>query len=478
MKQISNRSPTRRRRFYLLSFLLILAAIFLLFSLLAHLQSASHNTSPPTTSKSIRLNPFSQMGRVNPLVWGIGAPGRETWRGDDPLVVERLRDAHIKLVRIGAIQYSNYHLGGTTCTTPLDCNFSDMDRLLRAIFAAGAEPLFTVAGYPGGFAPHNWVSYASFMRQVVNRYNHQLVLGNKVRYWEMWNEPQIEGDGTIPTMQEYADFIRVVGGAMKAVDQGITLVAPAAPFADLGNNGWISYVAKHTNNLINVLSWHDYGRHDATDQGRLEQEQRLYSENVSKVETSTNFVSPSGKHYEAAITEYNMAGQPLLNGDDNKFHSIYNAIYIANAIIYAMRAKAAFCTFYLLAQSGPNLLGVLDYKNHWSPYTPYYAFAMFGNHSGTTLIDGSGGTSTLAFLASRSQDGQTLYVIVVNSDTTASQQVTLSIQGTTHETYTTYRLDRNGYQATGTPSSYTAGNITSTLPALSVTAFDISLSTG
>ena len=86
-----------------------------------------------------------------------------------------------------------------------------------------------------------------------------------------------------------------------------------------------------------------------------------------------------------------MVGRPLLSGDDNEFHNIYNAVYIANAIIYATRAKAAFCTFYLLAQFGLNQLGVLDYKNRWSPYTPYYTFLLFGNHLGTTLISGTGG---------------------------------------------------------------------------------------
>jgi hypothetical protein len=476
MKQAGH-CPHNWRRFALPALLLILAASPLLVPLFAHLQSGRSNTSVETGSL-ITLDPSIQAGHVNPLIWGIGAPDREIWRGDDPLVVQRLQAAHIKLIRIGAIQYSNYHLGGNTCTAPTRCTFSDMDRMLHAIFVAGAEPLFTVAGYPGGFTPHDWASYAIFMQQVVNRYNRELVLGDKVHYWEMWNEPQIEADGTIPTMQEYADFIRVVGGAMKAVDPGIELVAPAAPFPDLGRNGWVSYVAKQTLGLVDVLSWHDYGRYNATDQVRLEQEQQRYANNVTRVETGTAFVSPSGKHYGVAITEYNMAGRPLLNGDNRKFHGIYNAVYIANAIILATRAKAHFCTFYLLAQSGPNWLGVLDYRNHWSPYTPYYTFLLFGNHSGTTLISGSGGIGTLAYLASRSQDGHMLYIVAVNSNLTAAQQVTLQIKGFAHGTYMTSLLDRHGYAAAGTTGSYTGGRITSLLPALSITAFDISLTQG
>src|SRR6266566_559147 len=360
----------------------------------------------------ITLNPLSNAGSVNPLTWGIGAPGREIWNGNNPIVTQRIREAKIKLIRIGGIQYSNYYFGGYMCTSPTNCNFSVMDQMLRSIFDAGAEPLFTLAGYPGGFSPHDWPSYAIFMQQVVKRYNLDLVLGKKVRYWEMWNEPQIEGDGTISTVEEYVDFVRIVGGAMKAVDPSIKVIAPAAPFADLESSGWVSYVAKNTNDLVDILSWHNYGRYNDTDQTRLDKEKEMYYDNVIKVETGTDFMSPTGKRYGAAITEYNMAAQPLADGSTREFHSIYNAVFVAGAIIHAMRAKADLCTFFLLAQFGPNLLGVLDYNNSWAPYKPYYTFYMFGNHFGTTLINGKGGTGTLEYIASKDADGKKVHVVV------------------------------------------------------------------
>jgi len=471
MKQTRS-SPHHPKLTCILALFLILAAIPLAVWIVNQTKGIK-TRAEITMGNLITIDPSSNAGSVNPLTWGIGAPGSEIWRGTDPTVIQRIKDAKIKLIRIGAIQYSNYHLGGQTCTSPTDCNFSDMDQMLRAIFDADAEPLFTLAGYPGGFPQHDWQSYAIFMQQVVKRYDIDFVLGKKVRYWEMWNEPQIEGDGTIPTVQEYADFVIIVGGAMKAIDPSIKIVAPAAPSPDLGSHGWLSYMAKNTNDLVDILSWHHYGRYNDTDQIRLDKEKTMYYDNVVKVETGADFVSLSGKRYGAAITEYNMAGQSLAHGSPSKFRSSYNAVFIANAIVQAMRAKVDLFTFYLLAQLGPNLLGVLDYNNKWAPYKPYYTFYMFGNHSGTTLINGSSGTNTLVYIASKSQDEGKIYVIVVNISITSAPQITLQIKGTLSGNYTRYLLDSNNNPTTGTSGTYTRGQITYTLPALSIAAFDI-----
>jgi glycosyl hydrolase family 39 (putative alpha-L-iduronidase) len=467
-------SKSKTKLILLLALLIILAAIPLAIDIINQTKRI-RSRAEITSGNFITIDSSSSAGTVNPLIWGIEAPSKEIWNGSNPMVIQRIRDAKIKLIRIGAIQSSNYHLGRRTCTSPTSCDFSDMDRILHAIFDADAEPLFTIAGYPGGFPQHDWPSYATFMKQVVKRYNVDFVLGKKVRYWEMWNEPQIEGDGTIPTVQEYADFVRIVGGAIKAIDPSNKIIAPAAPFTDLGSGGWLSYVAKNTNDLIDVLSWHSYGSHIDTDQIRLEKEKRMYNDDVLKVEKGINFISPTGKRYGAAITEYNMAGQSLADKSIVNFHNNYNAVFVANAIIHAMKAKADLCTFFLLAQFDPNLLGVLDYNNDWTPYKPYYTFYIFGNHFGTTLINGSGGTNTLEYIASKSQDGSTIWVIVVNSNTTSASHVTLQIKDTFFGNYTTYLLDSNNNPTTGTPSVYTKGQIIYTLPALSIAAFDITL---
>ena len=452
--------------------------------------AASPTAIPPVTSSStpiptltptsstgtiITIDPSSNAGPVNPFDWSIAAPAREIWDADSSALTQRIKDANIKLIRIGAIQYSNMHLGGQTCSSPTNCNFSDMDKMLKAIFDAGADPMFLFAGYPGGFPTHDWQSYATFMKLVVKRYNVDLVLGKKITYWQAWNEPSDEPDGTIPTPQEYATMVKTVVGAMKSVDPTIKVLGPVAPFADLGSNGWVSYTAQNTDNLIDDLDWHNYGRHDDTDQARLSKEQGQYYNDFMNVETGQSFVSPTGKHYGVALTEYNMAGQSLANGDNQEFRTNYNAVFIASAIMYAMKAQADVFTMYILAQPGANTLGILDYQNNWAPFAPYYAFYLFGNHSGTTMLSGTGGSGTLEFVASKDADGKTVHVIVVNKDASASQDVTISLTGATAGTYTQYQLDAKHIPTTGTTGSYANGRLTVTMPAMSVEAFDISL---
>ena len=205
--------------------------------------------------------------------------------------------------------------------------------------------------YPGGFAQYDWQSYAIFMKQVVTRYNVKLALGKKIHYWEMWNEPTDEPDGRIPTQQLYGEFITSVGSAMKLVDPTIKLIAPAAPYADFSSSGWLSYVAHNTNNLIDVLSWHDYGSYDMDDQTRLTYTKSKYYDNLRTVTDSNNFVhAVSGKQYGVAITEYNMAGQSLANRTLHNSIVDYNAVYVASAINNSMKAKAEIFTFFTLAQ--------------------------------------------------------------------------------------------------------------------------------
>src|SRR5713101_204287 len=100
-------------------------------------------TLTPTSSTGtiITIDPSSNAGPVNPFDWSIAAPAREIWDADSSALIQRIKDANVKLIRIGAIQYSNMHLGGQTCSSPTNCNFSDMDKMLKAIFDAGAEPM-------------------------------------------------------------------------------------------------------------------------------------------------------------------------------------------------------------------------------------------------------------------------------------------------------------------------------------------------
>lgn len=429
------------------------------------------------------LDPTVTTGAVNRLVFGLGAPAREIWNGtgtDDTTVRQRMSDAGIKLIRVGGIQYSTFHLGGNMCTSPTSCNFTVIDNILTSIFACGAEPLFTFATYPGGVTVGDYTAYGQFMAGVVNRYNvTQVIPGKKVRYWEVWNEPSDAIDGAF-TVTEYTSFVNTVGAAMKAVDPTIKLCAPAAASADFGNPGWIQAVAQNTNELLSVLCWHNYGRHDDTDQVRIDKEHASYYDDVIKARTDPVFRSvPGGKTYGAGLTEYNMAGQPLSDGNTSKFHDNYNATFLATAMIEQARAGAEIGTYYVAAQLGTNLLGVMDQPgNGWAPFKPWWALHLLNNRlgAGTQYISGSAPGSNVQYLASKSADGTKVYIVAVNQNVSSTQSVTFQLPAGQSGAYKRWVLDAStDPSGTGTALTYTAGAITYSMAPASLIGLEVDI---
>src|SRR5437588_9909221 len=110
MKQV--RHPSRNRKLIhslAVLFLLIMLAAIPLANQIINQAKETTGRGKSTSEPNIIVDPSSNAGSINPLIWGINAPGREIWDGDSPIVTQRLRQAKIHLIRIGAIQYSNYH---------------------------------------------------------------------------------------------------------------------------------------------------------------------------------------------------------------------------------------------------------------------------------------------------------------------------------------------------------------------------------
>ena len=386
-----------------------------------------------STTANIVINCASNLGPVNPYVWGVGGPDKHSWWAGNTNLEQSIRAAKIAMVRVNPIQIDLYN-GRDPYPSANTWDFTGMDAILNTVFDAGATPSFLLCAFPGGVSHStnsagkitnaNWNAYATFMNGVVNHYNVQKALGTNrtVKYWEMWNEPDIEPDGTFASKSDYSNFVYTVGNAMKAVDPTIQLIGPVG--GDLSSGGWVNYTAKNLSAQIDILCWHDYGPNPTnTDAVRMAWTPLHYRTNVATVISGGSgglFVGPGGKHYLAAITEYNMCGSYVDSTFNAKYRSEYDATFAASAIINAMKGGADLFDFYCLAQGGTNssdLLGLLNYINY-SPYKPYYTFYLFGNYFGDQLLSGSGGTSWLEFIASKKTAAGTYTIMVVNKNTT------------------------------------------------------------
>src|ERR1044072_8004428 len=206
------------------------------------------------TAVSITVDCASNKGPVNPLAWGVGAPDKYMWWPGNTTLKQRILDAKIRIVRVGPVQLGRYN-GRDIYPAADSWNFADLDLILNSIFDAGAQPSFTVVGYPQGIAAKDFTAYAHFMEGVVKRYNVQKALGanRTVKYWEMWNEPTDEGDGKL-TQAEYKTFVQTVGNAMKAQDPTIKLIGHVHTWSDLGNGGWVSFAARKLEEMLELCS--------------------------------------------------------------------------------------------------------------------------------------------------------------------------------------------------------------------------------
>ncbi|BDI28588.1 hypothetical protein CCAX7_006390 [Capsulimonas corticalis] len=389
---------------------------------------------------SIAIDCAANAGPVNPFVWGVGAPDKYHWWPENKQLIARIRQAKIKLVRVNPIQLM-LSTGRDPYPAPGDWVLGDMDRALKTIFDAGAQPLFVVAGLPKGVARGadaagyldrvDWNEYGRFLRGVVERYNvrHVLGVGRTVKYWEMWNEPSIEGDGKFATMESYGEFVKTVGGAMKSADPAISLVGPAAPWSDLSPSGWTAYAAKNLADQLDILSWHDYGPGPGHSDGDvLDWPKPHYEDNVNTVRSGAGqaFVGPDGKRYGAAITEYNISWQDGGEGYNRTYHSHLNTVYVASAIAHAMRARAAMFCVYNLAETGKNHLGMLA-NTDYAPYEPFHVVELLGRHFGDEMLPSSSGDPRIDCAVSQERSSGRIFAFLVNRDPGAARDLALRL---------------------------------------------------
>ncbi|MGD0272607.1 MAG: hypothetical protein ABSB96_02600 [Gaiellaceae bacterium] len=130
----------------------------------------------------------------------------------DAIQFERMQAAGAKFVRINA-DWSSIAPSGTTMPTdfhptdPADplYNWSTLDTLVRAATTAGLQPILSLLfapvwaqgtastrpATPGGYKP-NAAQFANFATAAATRYSGSFDDLPRVRYWAIWNEPNLK----------------------------------------------------------------------------------------------------------------------------------------------------------------------------------------------------------------------------------------------------------------------------------------------
>jgi hypothetical protein len=201
----------------------------------------------PTATSTTRARLLS-----HPLTMGmIGAT--ETWGPEAATAFTRMRSAGIKLVLtpitwVSVAPQTEPHAWNPSDPGDPHYNWSAVDAQVTALAKSGLEPILVVSDGPLWARLPPWTLFAApevdklrhFMRAAAERYSGTYKGLPRVRYWQVWNEPnisiyllpQILG-GKLVSPDLYRNMVNAAAESIHAVQpDNLVIAGSTAPFRD------------------------------------------------------------------------------------------------------------------------------------------------------------------------------------------------------------------------------------------------------
>lgn len=165
-----------------------------------------------------------------------------------------LKELGARLVRTDPLGLPEAFQVTGTSTCRIDWN--NADRIIDALKAAGALPLFNLTTCPDSWKdkrgwPTNLEGWRNLVTQAVKHFN--IERKDHIQYWELWNEPNQN-----IKIEEYLPLYQVTVEAIRAVDPSAKVGGPAAAAL---NKEWLEALLQFCRDHqlpLDFISWHDY----------------------------------------------------------------------------------------------------------------------------------------------------------------------------------------------------------------------------
>ena len=225
--------------------------------------------------KKVVISTDKSTGRIKPLHGVGGGPVTNIFTGD---ATKYFREAGIPFSRthdieypFGAGEFVDIHCVFPDFrqdeNDPSNYNFVMTDAYLQSIANAGTEVFYRLGSSIEHqpikryiMPPADFEKWARVCSHIIAHYNEGWGNGYHmgIRYWEMWNEPDLENrcwTGTYEQMFELYDITaRIVKSEHPDVKfGGLAFTSPAAPMAD----AWLAHLKK-SGAPVDFFSWHGY----------------------------------------------------------------------------------------------------------------------------------------------------------------------------------------------------------------------------
>ena len=173
--------------------------------------------------------------------------------------VEAIRALKVKLIRLFVqVYFDVYPRRGTY-------NWKTLDRSVENILATGAKPLMSISIKPKALYPaidqdktdpSSYDEWEELIYQMVKRYQ-----GSGIRYWEVFNEPDIGEDGGCPGRFTPEGYARYYEHTVRAIRRADTAAKVGGPALASHRSSLLRRLLEHcaANKVpLDFVSWHIY----------------------------------------------------------------------------------------------------------------------------------------------------------------------------------------------------------------------------
>ncbi|SFN20285.1 Glycosyl hydrolases family 39 [Izhakiella capsodis] len=291
--------------------------------------------------------------------------------------------------------------------------------------------------------PQNADIYAILVSTLVDRYclNYDKTgLPRKVKYWEIWNEPDLTFFWNSNNPQVYYDFYGKLARMIKAVDPEAKVGGAGVAFGYNPGGYYIDGLLKYcheTGTPIDFISWHCYGNGTGDPKNIIDV--------ARSIESALNkYGFPD---IESICTEWNSSPTGTMN-TYTKVQSAKNAAYIASTFCYMQKCKVDKSYYYRgdglsfgLFNDNPNPV-----DKRYKSFCTYssQAFNLFSKMRETPVILKTNGAEDtgISMLACKSWDEKKLKILIsnykVDKDFTDG-----GVPPSGHDIYKQYYIDSN-----------------------------------
>ena len=368
--------------------------------------SVSEAASPLVISAA-KPRPRAGTWSVNYWQWlslGDGTAGTESQ-------VSALKPA---LLRIGG--YNN------DANVPQPFGHAELDTAVAYARAIGAEPILQlplladVDGQPAtAESAAALVTYANVTQ------------GYGIKYFEIGNEPDLYAtqgaltDPTAPaipgyTPTDYCASVRAYVAAIKAVDATVQIVGPDLSYkyvAGGGSNDWLTPILQQCGEQFDIISVHRYPfeAKQAT-LAAAKQDLGAFRNVISSVRGILQATGQGSK--PLGLTEMNIAYDANPCVLDASAGTVGAALWLADSLGTALDLDLWTSAVWDISDGDDWALGLIGPPPAHTPRPAYYAYALFADHFGPTLLDVTSAPSGVSAHASRNEADNATEVIAIN----------------------------------------------------------------